>query len=359
MRKEIVDGYGKPVEFLFGPHGVDYVEYLDNFKASLENTLQRCEDKKVVAFLEGADAPVELAQLIFANSANGQLPSIALRNAVASSEVLIEWLGNGSADIEQPRDVTNYFEEELRILDDVSKRYSSRLLFTIEGTSKKELDRLIPLRISAQNRGRKSVELVFSGDLESALKHYKASVRFSAKDSMERERRVVGNISSLIKREDVAAVIVKFGSFHTRMAHTLLRQSYKVVWSFEDRIPGFNYIYSPREALCRKIIFTNRQPSEVEWYRSMLGSVCYRSSLIIDRHLRESGENGFNEQVLAKFTVEFCDRLVSMQKVREFIELFKLMQNEYGNSPVAFLSAAFKFERDEITLSDVNQVSAE
>lgn len=364
MSAEHVD---KPIEFLFGPHGRGQVEYLENFRSALERELERCPDRKVLAYVEGADMPEEIAELTFANSVKGQPPSIAIQNAVrefastsfSSEEELTAWLESNGEDSTQPEDVKSYYEVEIELLDDVATRYPGRLLFAVEATPKEELERLKTLRIQAKNQKAKSTEFVLTGDFESALKYYKASVRLSTKERVERDQRVAEQLPSFIGREDVSAVIVKFGPFHTGIAYKLSREGNKVVWRFDDRTPGFDYIFDPKEALSRKIIFTNREPTEVEWYRSMLGNVYYLSSLVMDDLFRESREQEYTLQDFAEVATEFSIRIVGMQEVREFIELFEFMQKKYGAGPITFMSAAFKFEEGEQIPSGVNQVYKE
>jgi hypothetical protein len=230
--------------------------------------------------------------------------------------------------------MSKFMQEQLRIIDRHIRQSEGRVRVLWEFQSSEEAlqsEEAGEVFIAALNE---SLSYVRKGDFEQALIAFKAAIVDYAEYNRKRENRLAQRIAMASEDKDIAAVIGYMGSVHTRLAHILIREGYKVTREFPEMENGL-YIWGLMDQALRYILFfPNKEPSEIEWYRFMIGAAIQAVYLSFQKLNKETNKV-MSDQHITQATIE---------KLAKFKDMGSIAQLEKDIRGMGFIKAIFVSE---------------
>lgn len=308
----------KPVHMLYGDHSDEGSYTLSQLDAAIERQLRKTKGA-VVVLVESGDTPTAQAKLIERLVEGGLPPSqgYGISKFMGKNDRMPRW--------EEPQDmevIRKTFEEfslfsykEMTILDKyVARDRRVRVLWEDrpQDTFTKELSQID----STEEALIAAIADIEQGNFDSGLTPFKRHVETFAKDIKARDVRLAERVDIVGQDAAVESFVGFRGSAHSQFTDLLEKEGYAVTATFLDKTEGgVDQLDSPFfKAVKQKVVSPDKDLSEIEWYRAMVGEVIAGHAGGLIQFMGQESD----EQTAINLGNKCLSRLSDMKSIRKF-----------------------------------------
>lgn len=291
------------------------------FRQEAHYLFNRFPDQQIAILIEAGDCTHQQSEQITQQVAKGVLPSHAMLNAVGLSQSAI----SESEFQKDPtiKDNSDDLSATFKEIDVLYRRFGNRLVLLTESHPPEKSTEIKQVMGQALEQLDESKECLRVGDLDQATELFKFGTRTYARYSAQRDRAIVEKVRRTLYRDDIAAVLIRFGALHSPIGHDLQRTSsndVRLVYEHLDTKSGI--IFPPQDVCARSIYFKGHESlSRYDW-------MFYTVANALWARLYETFPN--SAQIFYKKLKLIFPDIVS---ILQFVEKVKIANRQVTTSP--------------------------